>query len=359
VENAEELNPIERWDRLQQAVRSYASMNRIPYKASFELTARCSLKCKMCYMRLDEDDIKLQGRELTTDEWIKLGEMAAKAGTVDLLLTGGEPMLRRDFKEIYTALTDLGFLMRVYTNATLVDDDILKLFEERPPHNVEVSIYGASRETYHAIAGWADGYDRMAQGVDGLLSVLPSIKLKTTIIRDNAPDFAAMVDFARKRNVLLSTVSLPCPAIRGARADVISHRLNLQELLTFHAKNNFDMMNDSCTPPPLEERSGIYCDAGLSSYSILWHGAMVACMTDGDPDPVRAYPLEVGFAAAWEKIKDFRCGKEVLPEECKTCEVYAECSSCAVHHHMETGSYTKRNRYGCDFYRISHGLPLI
>ena len=356
---AVEENPIERWDRLQEALRGYAAANLVPYRGSFELTARCSLKCKMCYMRLDDADIKAQGRELTTAEWIRMGEMAFNAGTVDLLLTGGEPMLRRDFADIYTALTDMGFLIRVYTNATLVDDAILRLFEERPPHNLEVSIYGASAATYQAIGGWGEGYDRMVQGVDALLGVLPSIKMKTTIIRDNAADLPAMLDFAHKRNTPLSTVSLPCPAIRGARADVRGCRLNLSELLAFHAANKFDMMNDGCAQPSPESRCGLYCDAGLSSYAILWHGAMAACMTDDDPNYVRGYPLEEGFDAAWRRMKDFRLGKDILPRECKTCEVYAACSTCAIHHHSESGSYTGRNRYGCDFYRIMSGLPLI
>ncbi|HML47216.1 MAG TPA: radical SAM protein, partial [Clostridia bacterium] len=156
---AEEENPAAqqenrpKWDVFQSAILDYASANRIPYKGTFELTPRCSLKCKMCLMRLDGCDMPAQGRELTTAEWIRLGGMAFEAGTMDLLLTGGEPMLRPDFAEIYEALSDMGFLLRVFTNGTLLTPKILSLFEERPPQGIELTVYGASPETYERVGG--------------------------------------------------------------------------------------------------------------------------------------------------------------------------------------------------------------
>ncbi|MEG0767718.1 MAG: radical SAM protein, partial [Clostridia bacterium] len=116
----ENYEKTQRWNQFQDAMMTYAAENRIPYKGTFELTPRCSLQCKMCYMRLDACQMAPQGKELTTKEWIRMGEMALEAGTVDLLLTGGEPMLRPDFVEIYTALSEMGFILRVFTNATLV-----------------------------------------------------------------------------------------------------------------------------------------------------------------------------------------------------------------------------------------------
>ncbi|MDR1598943.1 MAG: radical SAM protein [Oscillospiraceae bacterium] len=349
--------PGQNWDRFSQVMRDYSILNHIPYKGTFELTARCSLKCKMCLMRLDPEQLPEYGRELTAAEWIRLGEMALEAGTLDLLLTGGEPMLRPDFKEIYTALSDMGFLLRVFTNATLVTDEIAALFEERPPQDVQISMYGASSGTYGRIAGWPGGYDRMVEGVDRIRKVVPSVRLKTTIIRDNADDWEGMRDFARERGIPFSTTSLPMPAIRGAKADCRACRLNLQELLDFHHKYKFNIGGEGCEPPSKEERLPLYCEAGLASYAVLWHGAMVACMTDNDPDCVKGYPLEEGFDPVWGRLVGFREGK-VLPEPCKACPCYAECSTCAIHHHAETGAYDKRTRYACDFYHIRLGLPL-
>jgi len=346
------------WDTFQQNMRGYTMANRIPYKGTFELTARCSLKCKMCYVRLDPEDVKAQGRELTTAEWMDMAKLAFDAGTVDLLVTGGEPMLRPDFAELYTAFTDMGFLLHVFTNATLVTPEIIALFTERPPQEVEVTIYGASRETYERVAGWADGFDRMMEGLDAMLGIGLPIQLKATIVRENAGDFEAIRKIAHDRGLQVTTTTTPMPAIRGAKADVRAHRLNLGELLTFHKKHAFDIVNSDCASPPLDARVSLYCDAGLSSYAILWNGDMVACCTDPDPACPKGRPLEEGFDAVWARLKDFRCNKP-LPEPCKTCPVYAMCSTCAAHHFAETGSYDKHQRYGCDFYRIQAGLQVL
>lgn len=82
---------------------------RYPVQSNFELTPRCNFRCKMCYVRLDAEEIPLQGRELSTAEWIRLGEQAVDAGTLSVTLTGGEPLMRPDFAEIYEAYSEMGF----------------------------------------------------------------------------------------------------------------------------------------------------------------------------------------------------------------------------------------------------------
>ena len=73
----------------------------------------------MCLVRVDQNRIRELGfRERTTEEWIHMAEQAAEAGTLNLLLTGGEVLIRPDFCEIYEAIAKMGFLLTVYTNAT-------------------------------------------------------------------------------------------------------------------------------------------------------------------------------------------------------------------------------------------------
>ncbi|MDR0898150.1 MAG: radical SAM protein [Oscillospiraceae bacterium] len=354
----ENYEHTQNFNRFQEAMLWHTREMHIPYKGTFELTPRCSMKCRMCYMRLDPPQIKAQGRELTTEEWIRLGKMAFDAGTVDLLLTGGEPMLRPDFAEIYTALSDMGFLLRVFSNATLVTDEILKLFQERPPQAMEITLYGASDATYRRIGGWAEGYMRAIRAVDDLRTFLPSLKLKTTIIRDNAADYAALAAFANQRGLPLEPTTMPLPAVRGACSTAVEERLNMEELIAFHEENGIEQYNTDCAPPDESERTSLFCNAGLNTYSILWNGDMVACSMDDAPGRPIGRPLEEGFEAAWDKLKAFREGKP-MPEECKTCPAWAVCACCAVHHYTETGAYDKRARYVCDYNRKVAGLPLL
>lgn len=346
----ENFERTQNFNLFQEAMLWHARENRIPYKATFELTPRCSMKCRMCYMRLDPPQIRAQGRELTAEEWIRLGRMAFDAGTVDLLITGGEPMLRPDFSEIYTALSDMGFLLRVFTNATLVKPDIMDMLRERPPQGIEITLYGASEETYHRIGGWDRGYTNAVRAIEELVTFVPSLKLKTTLVGDNADDFPAMLTFANGLGLSLDVTTQPFPAIRGACSTAREDRLSVQELVDFYEKNKIQRVAADCAAPDPNERASLFCDAGLNTYAIQWNGDMVACNVDDDPSRPVGRPLEEGFDAAWEKLKEFRCSKP-LPEPCKTCPIFAECGCCAVHHRVESGSYDVPSRYVCDFAR--------
>ena len=74
---------------------------RTPQDGAFELTVRCNLHCKMCFVRHDDAETSaLMRTEKNAGEWVDMAGQAARAGTVSLLLTGGEPFLRDDFAEI-------------------------------------------------------------------------------------------------------------------------------------------------------------------------------------------------------------------------------------------------------------------
>jgi uncharacterized radical SAM superfamily Fe-S cluster-containing enzyme len=110
----------EDWQQANMTFAAYAASKHVPLGGTFELTPRCSLKCKMCYVRLDPAQMDAIGRELTAREWISLASDAIKAGTVNLLITGGEPLIRPDFAEIYSALSQMGFIITLNTMPRLL-----------------------------------------------------------------------------------------------------------------------------------------------------------------------------------------------------------------------------------------------
>ena len=120
----------------------------MPVAGNFELTGRCNFGCKMCYVH-DSDGTD----ELSTDQWIEIGRQAVEKGMVFLLLTGGEPFLRKDFKEIYSALKKLGLLISINTNGSLIDQDMFDFLSENPPLRMNISLYGCSNETYARLCG--------------------------------------------------------------------------------------------------------------------------------------------------------------------------------------------------------------
>ena len=121
----------------------------LPIAGNFELTARCNFRCPMCYVHQEGNE----PRELTAGQWIALAREAADRGMVFALLTGGEPFLRRDFFEIYHAMKEMGLLISINSNGSLLSGEIRRRLLEEPPQRINISLYGGCGETYRQMCG--------------------------------------------------------------------------------------------------------------------------------------------------------------------------------------------------------------
>lgn len=101
-----------------------------PFGATLELTPFCNFSCVMCYVRLTEEQAKRQGNLLTAEQWIDIARQTRDLGTLRLTLTGGEPLFRRDFWEIYHELNQMGFLITILSNGALIDERVMEKFKQ-------------------------------------------------------------------------------------------------------------------------------------------------------------------------------------------------------------------------------------
>lgn len=337
---------------------------RFPVNGTFELTGRCNLSCKMCLVRVDRKRIRELGlQERTADEWIHMAEQARDAGTLSLLLTGGEVMLRPDFCEIYEAIAKMGFVLTVYTNATMVTDEIMQVLEKLPPHKIGVTMYGASNETYQKLCGCADGYDRFLDGVQRL-SRLPSLfDIRTTIVRDNLADLPAMREYVKQRfgeEKVLHISRNVVNAIRGGIACPREVRLTpeenmdlvfpgLVELKTQSTTRQHKNSRNSYSKLILGHRSSVEgylfhdCDAGVSEYAINWAGKMYACEMIAEGYTI---PFEEGFLSAWNRLPE-QYPTSQLVEKCESCVYAGLCNTCPANRLAETGSWFGIPEYSC------------
>ena len=137
----------------------------IPLNGTFELTPCCNMSCKMCYVRLTKPEQEAIAPLRTAQEWLELGRAAKDAGMIYLLLTGGEPFLRPDFREIFQGLHKMGFVLSINTNATLIDEDTIQWLKQTAPMRVNVTLYGASNETYGRLCGNPQGFSQAVKAI--------------------------------------------------------------------------------------------------------------------------------------------------------------------------------------------------
>ena len=147
--------------RFEERLGARARRERQPLSCLFELTPRCNLRCKFCYVALDP----YQGPYLDTEQACRILDIVERAGVLWLTLTGGEVFSRRDFATIYEYALAKGLLVTIYTNATMVTESIAQLLADRPPFSVEVSIYGADAGHYEATTGIPGSFARFERGI--------------------------------------------------------------------------------------------------------------------------------------------------------------------------------------------------
>ncbi len=337
---------------LTDRVLKRAAEAGIPVGGSFELTSRCNLQCRMCYIRHEATDAAARAQELSAQEWLRLAHDATSAGMVFLLLTGGEVLLRPDFPDIYEPLTELGLNLTLFTNGTLVTPALARLLGRRPPNRTEVTLYGASPETYGAVTGHPEAFAQALAGLDRLRDAGLTLAVKATITRRNAHDLEAIRELAHARDLPLKSGWLLTCRPDGAPSAVYEDRLQPDEVIALE-QTDAETRERWAGVDPARERPaatgmGMFCMAGRSSFTIGPSGLMNPCMDLTQPS---SRPLQVGFAAAWEQLRQF-VGTVPPTPECDTCDVWAYCNACPAHQKLETGSYATPDRYRCDIARL-------
>jgi len=177
------------WDRMKEKRRVFSF--------TLEITARCNNNCRHCYINLPAGDQKAKSQELTIDEISRIADEAIELGAVWVLVTGGEPLLRNDFSDIYLLLKRKGLLVTVFTNATLIRQEHIDLFLKYPPRNIEVTVYGATKETYEKITGIPGSFSAYTRGLSLLVDSGVKVRLKAMALKSTYHEMKEIGEFCR------------------------------------------------------------------------------------------------------------------------------------------------------------------
>ena len=181
-----------------------AAARRIPLSGTFELTPLCNFACRMCYVRRTAAEVKAHHRPmLTYDDWLRIAREGREQGMLFLLLTGGEPLLWPRFWELYAELVDMGMLVAVNTNGSLLDDEAIERFKRRPPRRVNITLYGGCAEAYQRLCGVKGVFDRVDRAVRGLKAAGIPVKLNCSLTPHNAADLEAITAYAKELDLRL------------------------------------------------------------------------------------------------------------------------------------------------------------
>ena len=155
-------------------------------KIDIELTERCNNNCIHCYINLPASDNEALKRELSTEKWKEIIDQIAYLGALEIHFTGGEPLLRKDFLDLYLYTRKLGMKIMIFTNATLITKRIAELFKKIPPlKDIEITVYGMKQESYEAVTGTPGSFKKFRKGIANLKKNNVPFILKSAILPPN------------------------------------------------------------------------------------------------------------------------------------------------------------------------------
>lgn len=332
----------------------------LPIAGNFELTARCNFNCPMCYVHLSEAQVAASGKELTAQQWLEIARQAKDQGMIFVLLTGGEPLMRKDFFEIYDGMKKMGLIISINSNGSMLSGPVLERILQDPPCRFNISLYGGSNETYENMCGRA-AYDQVKENIRALREAGVMVSLNLSVTPNNCGDLAKIYADSRELGVHVRFSSYMYPSIRvneerygcgnrlspeaAARCSVEWDLLTLSpEEFALRARNMeqlVDLQKEGC---PIDEGEGIGCRAGVTSFWVSWDGRMMPCGMMTRPE-VR--PLEVGFDAAWEQLRS-ETARIRRPAACSGCAYKEVCGVCAAVCLTETGRFDGVPAYMCE-----------
>jgi radical SAM protein with 4Fe4S-binding SPASM domain len=334
----------------------------IPLDFELELTARCNNNCQHCYINLPANDRQAQAKELSIDEIADIADQAIQLGTLWVLLTGGEPLLRPDFAEIYLMLKRKGLLISVFTNATLIRAEHIQLFTKYPPRDMEVTIYGGNQATYEAVTRTPGSFNALIHGLDALFQAGIRPHLKAMVMRTNFQDLQSITalsqaytdEYCRFDPVL----HLRYDRDEGRNQEIRAQRLTPQEIVALEQGDqvrleSLEKAHDKFFMESFKHRQDNHiftCGAGNSQFSVSYDGTFRLCSSLWAPGTVINL-RKVKLRSAWERlVPTVRCihttNQDYL-NACGKCPIVNLCLNCPAHAYLETGELDAVVPYFC------------
>lgn len=291
-----------------------------PLTAIFEVTYACNLNCIHCY-----NPTRSRAHDLSLAEIADAAEQMRRLGIMDITLTGGELFYRRDWYEAAMIFRQIGFSITIFTNAVLINDEVIEKLLRIDPVLIEVSLYGSSPDYYELITRVKGSHAKFASGLELLRKSGLHFVLKPIVLRQNYTDHEAMLAFAERNGYRLRFNFSPCLLPSGRHRD--DFRLSNTEMVE------------------LFKRAPEQAEAGFAKCGIGQDGLVLG--PTGDIRPCVAYPTAAGnireqaLEVIWQESPLFRELRAISVgqfESCRLCRLKEYCEPCLALNLLENGN---------------------
>jgi radical SAM protein with 4Fe4S-binding SPASM domain len=319
----------------------HAARELIPLDVSLELTWRCNFRCRHCYI---PDFHASDG--VPTPRLLELLEELSDMGTLFLALTGGEPLLRRDWEVIARRARGLGFLVTLLSNASLVDEPIADTLAELAAQ-VQVSFHSSDPEVFDRVTGRNGSFDRVVEGVKRLRDRSVAVELTVPVSRLN-PDGAAGVPRLAEELGVEARVHTTIVAAKDGGLAPLDLRLPAPDSVRLAGGPG----NGCPIPDEASEHAagdGPLCAAGVRYANITAAGDVLACnVLPGPAGNIN----RTSFGEIWKespRLQRIRSIRRSDLSKCSTCAKLPYCGRCHAQALVEDGDILGPSSAACAF----------
>jgi len=339
-------------------------------RLDMELTERCNSNCMHCYINLPADDINAKTKELSTDEINNILKEAVDLECLSVRFTGGEPLLREDFEELYVFARKQSLRVFLLTNATLITSHLAELLSRIPPlEKIEVTVYGMKKSSYEAVTRVSGSFEAAWRGINLLLDKKIPFVVKGALLPPNKNEieefeaWAATIPWMDKPPLYSMFFDLHCRRDREKNELIKKLRPTPTEGLKVLTRRKYEYikgMKEFCSKFMHPSGDKLFsCGSGYGG-CVDAYGYFQPCMLLRHPDCV--YDLKKGSLknALENFFPEMRKMKAKNPEylaKCAKCFLKGLCEQCPANSWMEHGTLDTPVEYLCDIAHAQAKFP--
>ncbi|HPT39190.1 MAG TPA: radical SAM protein [Candidatus Omnitrophota bacterium] len=332
------------------------SLPRLPLEGGLDLSYRCNNNCRHCWLRIPAS-AKEKKRELSFEEIKKIVNQARQMGARKWFISGGEPMLRPDFCEIFNYLTSAGSDYSINTNGTLITPKIAKLMVRKGVKMV--ALYGATAKLHDYITRHPGSFEATLRGFRYLKEAHAGFVVQLIPMKDNYHEFKAMVRLAESLSkyyrIGAPWLYLSANADKKKNAEIICQRLPPKEVISLEKPSLFfeewlQKEQLGCCQATGDRYLFSSCINNRRDFHIDPYGQMSFCCFIKDPG--LRYDLKNGsFQDCWDNFIPSLAIKlkatQDYKDNCGSCKLKNDCRFCPAYGYLEHGDFNKKIGYLC------------
>ena len=251
--------------------------DNVLFSVLLELTYRCNLDCSFCY-----NDLSLRGTPLSFEQYGQLLEDLAEMGTMNLILTGGEPLAHPRFLDLGARARELGFVVRIKSNGHALSGVLARKVRDRiDPFLIEVSLHGATAATHDHQTRVAGSFDRLLRNLGEVRELGLRVKINSTLTRYNEEEIEGMFAIADSLGMRLQVDPEVTPRDDGDKTPLeqSASPAGLRRLFEVHRARSVELdpgeIAEVQVAPPHSDK---HCGAGSSGLAIDPFGNVYPCV---------------------------------------------------------------------------------